>query len=165
MRIVLALYLFSAPVLVGSVARLADLARGMGEDPRYLAHPALAALHLLAGMVFLLVGPLQFLPRKGRAHRLLGYLFALSGGLCALGVIAMVFVFPALGGAVEQIATTALTLALLALLLCAIRAYGIGLTVATARWVLMLAAVLGVPFAQGFVPASAWGVALTLAAV
>lgn len=178
---VLALYLFSLPVLSGSWQRLTDVFAGLGSDARYLGHPWLTALHLIPGMVFFLIGPLQFLPRRGRAHRWRGRVFVTSGLLSGAGVIAMVWVFPALGGLMTQLVTTTINSAMAAMMVAAIwcarhrklvlhrdlmlRAYGLGLSVATARWAIMLAEEFGIGFEESFVLASGFGVILNVVAV
>lgn len=179
--IVSGLYLFSLPVLAGSWLRLTEIFTGIGQDARYLAHPWLTALHLAPGMVFFLIGPLQVLPHRGVWHRWRGRVFVVSGLCSGAGVIGMVWVFPALGGLITQLVTTALNLTVAALMLGAIRAirlgafrqhralmiraYGLGLSVASARWFIMLAEAAGIGFQDSFVIASATGVVLNVLTV
>lgn len=175
------LYLFSLPVLIGTVLRLNHVWFGEGGDIRYLAHPVMSTLHLLPGGVFFLLGPMQFARRKARWHRLRGWVFVLSAVISGGAVLAMIFAFPALGGLLTQVSTSAIVLAMFAALALGvraararrivehrammIRAYGLGLTVAAARWLIQAAGIAGVPFETSFVVASAIGAALTVASV
>lgn len=184
------LYLLCWPVLRDSVSRLSFLVQPHGElafvDLRYAEHPWSTAVHLVAGILFFLVGPLQFSPGLRRRwpglHRSLGKLFIASGFVSSLGVMHMVIVFPALGGFLTQGVTYAICLSMVAAMILAYRAirrrevmlhmrwmrlaFALGLTVSTARIYITLAdTVFSVPFEQSFTIASALGLATNLAVV
>ncbi len=184
------LYLLCWPVLRDSVSRLSFLVQPHGElafvDLRYAEHPWSTAVHLVPGILFFLVGPLQFSPGLRRRwpglHRSLGKLFIASGFVSSLGVMHMVIVFPALGGLLTQGVTYAICLSMVAAMILAYRAirrrevmlhmrwmrlaFALGLTVSTARIYITLAdTVLSVPFEQSFTIASALGLATNLAVV
>jgi uncharacterized membrane protein YozB (DUF420 family) len=185
--VVCLLYLVSVPVLSGSVARLRFV---MSEhagtvshvDQRYLDHPYLTVLHLVPGIVFFLLGPLQFaegLRKVKGVHRVIGRMFILSAVISGLGVLLMVLAFPALGGLLTQVSTFGIISAQFVFLGIAwhairqrnlalhraymIRAFALGLSVSTARIVIESAAFLwGTPFEQVFVPASIIGVLMNV---
>jgi uncharacterized membrane protein len=187
------LYLVSSPVLIGSFERMAFILQYAASaapaswlDQRYVDHLQLTALHLLPGIVFFLIAPLQFSStlrsRARRLHRALGRLFILTGVASGLAVLWMVLVFPAVGGLLTQVVTFVLVGAMLALLGFAwrsarmrafarhraamMRAYAIGLSVSTARIFIELSAWgFGLGFVDTFVIASALGVALNIAVV
>ncbi|MEO3478315.1 DUF2306 domain-containing protein [Phaeobacter sp. CAU 1743] len=177
-------------MLRDSVSRLSFLVQPHGElafvDLRYAEHPWSTAVHLVPGILFFLVGPLQFSPGLRRRwpglHRSLGKLFIASGFVSSLGVMHMVIVFPALGGLLTQGVTYAICLSMVAAMILAYRAirrrevmlhmrwmrlaFALGLTVSTARIYITLAdTVLSVPFEQSFTIASALGLATNLAVV
>ena len=125
------------------------------EDPEhitsYVEHPFISALHLLPGIAFMLLGPVQLTPAIRRrwpaVHRWSGRVFVLSGLLTAISAIAMALIFPVLVShmttAVNVTSGTAMIVALViafrAILhrdierhrIWMIRAYAIGLVVAT----------------------------------
>ncbi|WP_439109671.1 DUF2306 domain-containing protein [Lentibacter sp.] len=185
----LALFILSAPVILGSFERLALVLQQMGQqdapwiDQRYADHPGLSFAHILVGLVFFLLGPLQFwegLRRRARGlHKLLGKLFIASGLVSGIAVIAMVVVFPAVGGLLTQVATTIIVLAMIGFLFGAyqaarhkqfvrhrammIRAYALGLSVSTARIFIELAEhFAAISFEDSFTLASAIGVGLNI---
>ncbi|KIC19169.1 DUF2306 domain-containing protein [Leisingera sp. ANG-DT] len=182
------LYLLSWPVLRDSFDRLLFLFQPHDGlplvDQRYADHPLASAVHLIPGIVFFLIGPLQFSPvvrrRFPKAHRALGQVFILSGVISSLGVMHMVMVFPALGGVLTQAVTFAICISLMAAMAFAYRfarlrkfgmhmrlmrlAFALGLTVSTARVYIELAnQLLSVPFEQSFTAASAVGLVTNLA--
>lgn len=170
---VLSLYLLCLPLLWNTLARLLHVWFGSGGDLRYLHHPWLTTLHLLPALLFVLLGPLQFLPRKGRAHRWRGRLFVLGGLVSGLWVMPLVWALPGLGSPLAHLGTAALVVAFLASLLIGAlaarqRALGLhraammvalalGLSVATARWFIWAGMAMGVPLAQAFVPGAFLG--------
>lgn len=94
-RLWLALTLpFLIPVLVAAV-RLVQVPLGaLPEDSlRLAAAPVALWLHAAGGMLFGLLGPVQFARvlarRLGRWHRLAGRVFVLAGGMMALGAVGM----------------------------------------------------------------------------
>lgn len=170
---VLSLYLLCLPLLWNTLARLLHVWFGSGGDLRYLHHPWLTTLHLLPALLFVLLGPLQFLPRKGRAHRWRGRLFVLGGLVSGLWVMPLVRALPGLGSPLAHLGTAALVVAFLASLVIGAlaarrRALGLhraammvalalGLSVATARWFIWAGMAMGVPLAQAFVPGAFLG--------
>ena len=170
---VLSLYLLCLPLLWNTLARLLHVWFGSGGDLRYLHHPWLTTLHLLPALLFVLLGPLQFLPRKGRAHRWRGRLFVLGGFVSGLWVMPLVRALPGLGSPLAHLGTAALVVAFLASLaigaLAARRralglhraammvALALGLSVATARGFIWAGMAMGVPLAQAFVPGAFLG--------
>lgn len=141
------------------VRRLVDLqwpsatARSVpGLDEGFARHAVLTRLHILPGLVFILLGPLQSMPALRRRwplmHRWLGRVFVAAGALT--GVTALVM-SPrmAIGGANETAATTLFGVVFLFALVRAyvharnrrfalhrewmIRTYAVGLAVATIR--------------------------------
>lgn len=185
MRVAL-LYLVSLPVLLGTWARLAFVLEGTEGAPwldqRYADHPLLTVLHLLPGVLFFLLAPLQFVPRlrRGGWHRWAGRLFIASGVVSGGGVCVMVWVFPAVGGALTQWVTMAIVAAMAGFMVhgwrairagrvvahrhAMMRAYALGLSVSTTRIVIDLADwIAGIGFLDSFVAASAVGVAVNVA--
>lgn len=187
--VVLVLYVVSWPVISGTVARLHFVWLSSGADAlpwvdqRYADHPLLTALHLMPGLLFFAIAPLQFWPalrRTRRLHRWLGRAFMASGFLSGIGVLWMVVVFPAVGGLLTQVVTFVIVGGMLGFMAHAwrairarrlavhraaiIRAYALGLSVSTARIVIDLAAWLwSTPFLDSFVFASALGVGVNVA--
>ena len=78
-------------------------------DRRYVENPILAHVHILAGSLLFVVGPLQFLPAVRRRwlwlHRLLGRIFIILGGFAGVSAIYMVYRLPAFGGLATASAT------------------------------------------------------------
>lgn len=177
--VTLALFALSGPVVLSTCNRIAfifkDHAALEWVDARYAAHPWITVAHLLPGLIFFLVGPLQFNPKVRRfrqIHRTLGRIFITSGILSSLGVMWMVIAFPAVGGLLTQAVTFALTFVMIGLMIHAvravrqanlhahqtamIRAYTLGLTVSTARIFIEAAEYfLALPFEQSFTMCSA----------
>lgn len=118
----------------------------------FARHPLLTLVHILPGLVFMVVGPLQFVPairaRHLRLHRWCGRLFVASGLLLGITAIAMAIVI-GYGGAAETSAVLLFGTIFLYALVKAfvhirrrqiaqhrewmIRAFAIGLAVATMR--------------------------------
>ncbi|WP_424978353.1 DUF2306 domain-containing protein [Leisingera sp. S232] len=181
------LYILCWPVLRDSIHRLWFLSLPHETlnyvDQRYADHPISSAVHLLPGLVFFLIGPLQFharLRRYRRLHRVLGYVFVVAGLFSSVGVMHMVLVFPALGGFLTQVVTYVLCLGMSGMMILAVLkirqrdmqthqrlmrlAFAIGMSVSTARYFIHAAdTVFGVPFEQSFSVASALGVIVNLA--
>lgn len=176
-----ALYLLCLPLLWNTLARLVHVWGGAGGDLRYLHHPWLTTLHLLPALVFLLLGPLQFLSRKGGVHRWRGRLFVLSGLVSGAMVWPLVRALPGLGGPLAHAGTAVLVLAFLASLVLGVvaarrRAFGLhraammlslalGLSVASARWFILAGMMTGLPLERVFVPGSVLGAVINLVAV
>jgi uncharacterized membrane protein len=105
-----AIALSAVILLVFGTLRLRD----MGQNPpgadefgvRYVQHPRVAILHIVPGLLFLSLAPLQFVPlirrRRITVHRRLGWLLVASA--VTSGVFALIagFRLPAYGGATTQ---------------------------------------------------------------
>ncbi|HEY3043087.1 MAG TPA: DUF2306 domain-containing protein [Vicinamibacterales bacterium] len=80
-----------------------------GFDIRYVQHPLLAVLHIVPGLVFLTLAPLQFVPRIRqrhlRVHRRLGWVLATCAATSGLLALIINVRFPAFGGISTQSAT------------------------------------------------------------
>ena len=121
-------------------------------DSGFARHPVLTFVHIMPGLLFIILGPLQFMKRirtrRLRLHRWSGRVFVAAG--MVIGVSALVM-SPrmAIGGVNEQVAVTLFAILFLFALTKAflhirrreialhrewmIRAYAIGLAVATTR--------------------------------
>lgn len=158
---------------VFSVLRLFLPTQGPAPDfwQRYLAQPLLTALHIGPGLAYLLLAPLQFVAalrqRRPAWHRALGRTLIVLGAVSGMTGIAAAFVLPAYGG----IGTTLATLVFGTAFLCClgragwlaherrfaphreymIRAFALGLGVATIRLVIVLLEVVtGAPMREVF---------------
>ena len=128
----------------------------MPTDPanaHYVKHALLISLHIIPGLLFLLLGPLQFVAairaRWHKIHRISGRVFIASGFMMAVSAIAINIMFPPFGGLFKSIAVyvfsvaqiVTLTVALRAILrrditrhrAWMIRAFAIGLAISTMR--------------------------------
>ncbi len=123
-------------------------------DIHYVKHAALISFHIIPGLLFLVLGPLQFMSsvraRWPRVHRVSGRVFIVSGFLMAISAIAINIAFPPFGGLFKSIAVyvfsiaqiVTLTVALRAILgrnvarhrAWMIRAFAIGLAISTMRF-------------------------------
>jgi uncharacterized membrane protein len=138
------------PPAVSSNPRLAQLA---GLDDLFARHPILTLVHIVPGMLFMILGPLQFSStiraRHLRWHRWSGRVFVICGLVIGISALVMSFRMPAIGG-VNQAAATTLFGSFFLFALCKafwhircreialhrewmIRAFSIGLAVATIR--------------------------------
>ena len=119
----------------------------------YVHQPWWPAVHILSGIVFMLLGPLQFIPSIRRhwpkIHRITGRVFILCGLIAAITALGVEFGFPLRGGYFKRAAMVLFSLALLAALAIAwraavrrqidahrawvVRAYAIGLSLSTTR--------------------------------
>ena len=100
-------------LLVFGAIRLAD----MTQDPppndafgvRYVQHPWVALLHMVPGLLFLTLAPLQFVARIRQRriglHRGLGRMLAICAAISGLFALVVNFRFPAFGGISTQAAT------------------------------------------------------------
>ncbi len=87
-----------------------ELTKGLPEiDPfndRYTAHPWVTLLHTVPGVLFALLGPLQFMsPIRRRwpaLHRATGRVFLPIALLCGLIAVVMGFAFPVWGNTINQ---------------------------------------------------------------
>jgi uncharacterized membrane protein len=143
------IYGYSPPV-APSNPRLAQLA---ALDDVFARHPVLTLVHILPGLLFVVLGPLQFSStfrkRHLRLHRRVGRIFILGGAALGVSALVMSFAMPSIGGATQAAATTLFGLWFLFALGKAlrhilrreialhrewmIRAFSIGLAVATIR--------------------------------
>jgi len=155
---------FLAETLAGKALPPAD-----SYDSGFARHPGLTLLHIVPGLVFVILGPLQFVARiRARhinLHRWCGRIYVVSGVL--VGVTSLVLgVVVGFAGPTETAAVTffsALFLAFLGLAVFRIRrlevaahrewmirAFALGLAVSTMRpMVAILTALTGMPFSEG----------------
>ena len=151
----------SAIMVVSAIARLSLVADGLSydvlppsfEEGYFVRHWVVSVLHLLPGIIFCLLGPLQFSEtlrsRWPRWHRFSGRLVVAAGLIVAVSALWMNQYFPAFGGILKY-SSNALFAVLLALTLILavkairngdvsrhrvwmVRAFAIGLGVATQR--------------------------------
>jgi hypothetical protein len=78
-------------------------------DDGFAAHPLLTLIHIVPGLLFMLLAPLQFVKRLRngypKVHRLTGYIVLTSGLIIGSTALAMGFTM-AIGGIVETLAIT-----------------------------------------------------------
>ena len=184
----LLLYILCAPVIFSTVERMIFITRTPEDlnwvDQRYADHPWITALHLVPGLLFFLLGPLQFhagIRQVRLFHRTSGFSFIITGIVSSFGVMWMVIAFPAVGGLLTQAVTFALTLAMILLMGIAwrairnrniqahrkamIRAFALGLTVSTARVFIEIAHYMfGIGFEERFTVCSALALVVNVAA-
>jgi len=145
-------------------------------DDLFAHYPILTLVHVVPGLLFMMLGPLQFVPtiraRHLRWHRLSGRIFIICGVVIGLSALAMSFAMPAIGG-FNQAAATTLFATFFLIALCKafwhirqreialhrewmIRAFSVGLAVATIR------PIIGIFFAtsrfSGLTPREFFGV-------
>ena len=122
-------------------------------DDVFARYPILTLVHIVPGLLFMVLGPLQFSSkiraRYLRWHRLSGRVFVVCGLVIGVSALVMSFGMPAIGGARQATATTVFA-AIFLFALCRafwhirrreiklhrewmIRAFAIGLAVATIR--------------------------------
>jgi uncharacterized membrane protein len=122
-------------------------------DDLFAHHPILTLVHIVPGLLFMMLGPLQFSPTiRGRHlgwHRLSGRIFVICGVQIGISALVMSFGMPAIGGFNQAAATTLFAIFFLIALCKAfwhirrrevalhrewmIRAFSVGLAVATIR--------------------------------
>jgi uncharacterized membrane protein len=162
------------PPSVPSNPRLAQFG---ALDDLFAHYPILTLVHIVPGILFMILGPLQFSStirtRHLRWHRWSGRVFVICGLVIGISALVMSFGMPAIGG-VNQAAATALFGTFFLFALCRafwhirrreialhrewmIRAFSIGLAVATIR------PIVGVFFATspltGLTPREFFGIA------
>ena len=95
------------PPAVSSNPRLAQLS---ALDDLFAQHPILTLVHIVPGMLFMILGPLQFSSRIRarhlRWHRLSGRVFVVCGLVIGISALVMSFGMPAIGGVNQAAATT-----------------------------------------------------------
>ena len=128
-------------------------ARFAALDDLFAHYPILTLVHIVPGLLFMILGPLQFSPtiraRHLRWHRLSGRIFVICSMVIGTSSLVMSFGMPAIGG-VNQAAATTLFGTFFLFALCKafwhirrreialhrewmIRAFSVGLAVATIR--------------------------------
>jgi uncharacterized membrane protein len=146
-------------------------------DDLFAHYPVLTLIHIVPGLLFMLLGPLQFSStiraRHLRWHRWSGRVFVACGFVIGISALIMSFGMPAIGGVNQAAATTLFGLYFLLALSRAfwlirrrevalhrewmIRAFSIGLAVATIR------PIMGIFFAtsrfSGLTPHEFFGIA------
>ena len=155
------LWLFGSLAILSGIYRMwitsAALTTGvMPADPgdlHYVKHVLMISLHLVPGMIFLALGPLQFISdiraRWPTFHRWSGRVVIVSGLVTAVTAVAMNMVFPPVGGLFKSLAVYIFSVAQIVTLVVAlrailrrdiarhrawmIRAFAIGLSVSTMR--------------------------------
>jgi uncharacterized membrane protein len=79
-------------------------------DSMFAYYPYLTLIHILPGLLFMILGPLQFNPtlrvRNVRWHRCSGRVFLICSGIIGLSALVMSLGMPAIGGANQAAATT-----------------------------------------------------------
>jgi hypothetical protein len=127
-------------------------------DSEFSRHPVITLIHILPGALFMILGPLQFLPRiRSRhiwLHRLSGRVIIITGYIIGASALYMPFVLSPIGGLNEAVATSLFAVLFLVSLSKAwwhivhkqaalhrewmIRAFSIGLAVGTIRPIIAL---------------------------
>ncbi len=102
------LMLFSGVNRLGLMTQ--DPATADSLDIRYIQHPWVSLLHIVPGVLFLTLAPLQFVAqirrRRISIHRGLGRILATCAAISGVIVLVLNFLFPAFGGISTQTATT-----------------------------------------------------------
>lgn len=95
-------------------------------DAAFLAHPALGALHVIAGLIMILLGPLQLVAslrrRRPALHRWAGRAFVVSGLATGATGIVMNVVFPPVGGAPRVAVIYVMSVGMIAAIMVGLRA-------------------------------------------
>jgi len=127
-------------------------------DVEFSRHPLLTLIHILPGALFMVLGPLQFMPgiraRHLRFHRLSGRVYIASAYIVGISALIMSFVLPPIGGINQAAATILFAILFLVSLSKAwwhvlhkrvalhrewmIRAFSIGLAIGTIRPIMVL---------------------------
>jgi uncharacterized membrane protein len=165
--------------LFGVISPSSALSGSAPLDAAFMRHAPLTMLHIFPGLVFALLGPLQFVKtlrtRRPKVHRRIGYIVLTSGlvtGVTALGMTTQT----AIGGATERAATALFGVLFLVALTRAfacirrrdvalhrewmIRALSLGLAVATIRPI--VGAFFATQRVTGLTPAEFFGIAFWL---
>lgn len=94
----------------GVIAAPPPLPGAAAVDTEFARHPLITFLHILPGALFMLLGPLQFLPgirgRYAAFHRSSGLIIIICGYIIGMSALAMPFVLKPVGGLNEAAATT-----------------------------------------------------------
>jgi len=100
-------------MLASGVMRLSlmtqDSSRADAFDVRYIQHPWASLIHIVPGVLFLTLAPLQFVARirqrRISLHRGLGRVLATCAAITGVASLVVTFLFPAFGGISTQSAT------------------------------------------------------------
>ena len=113
-------------IVLTSQALLTGVMPEDAGDMSYVYHPVLSALHIVPGMIFLILGPLQFIStirtRWPHIHRWSGRIFIAAGLLTAIMAITVNLVFPPVGGLFKSLAVYIFSVAQIVALVIALRA-------------------------------------------
>ncbi len=159
------LWLLGAAVTLSAVARLVSMAQGAAMDTlpddhvdkHYLQHAIVVLLHLVPGLAFVLLGPVQFSTqlrkRYPKWHNRAGKVFVVSGIIAGVSALWMNQTFPPVGGILKYTSNVAFGVTLIGTLMLAMaaiwrrrvgahrawmmRAFAIGTGVATQRVLLV----------------------------
>ena len=86
------------------------LAQFVALDDVFARHPVLTLVHILPGLIFVMLGPLQFSPtfraRHLQWHRRSGRMLLLCGAVVGVSALVMSFAMPSIGGVNQAAATT-----------------------------------------------------------
>src|SRR5581483_10287416 len=97
---------YSPPAARGA----AGAAQFAALDDIFARYPALTLIHIVPGLLFMVLGPLQFSSslraRHLRWHRRAGRVYLVCGMVIGLTALAMSLGMPAIGGPTQAIATT-----------------------------------------------------------
>lgn len=141
------------PILLNGYHPPAVQSPNAALDEVFVPHAILTLIHIIPGLFFVLLGPLQFSAtirsRYIRWHRRSGYVFIICGLVIGVSALVMSFSMPAIGGVIQAAATGLFSLYFLLSLIKAvlhirsreitlhrewmIRAFSIGMAVATIR--------------------------------
>lgn len=145
-------------VIAGALPMSFSTSGGPAFDAGFTQHKVATLIHILPGAVFMVLGPLQFMPslrhKHIRFHRRAGRVFLLASYIVGISALALPFLFTPIGGTLEATGTMifgsyfliALTNGWRYILkknmerhrIWMIRAFAIGLAVATIRPVIGL---------------------------
>ena len=100
-------------MIASGASRLAQMTQDPATvdllDVRYIQHPWVSLLHIVPGVLFLTLAPLQFVARIRRRrisiHRGLGRILATCAAISGVIVLVLNIIFPAFGGISTQTAT------------------------------------------------------------
>jgi uncharacterized membrane protein len=141
--------------IVRRMVFLAGLSAAGPLDGGFARHPLLTWVHLIPGLLFVTLAPLQFVPalraRKPGVHRRMGQVVLLSGVAIAISALVMSPQM-AIGGAKETAATTLFALLFLVALAKAFAAIRQGRVAVHREWVIRAFAIgLAVAFVRPIV--------------
>ncbi|MEM7277205.1 MAG: DUF2306 domain-containing protein [Pseudomonadota bacterium] len=102
----IAVALILLTLIIFSIIRTLDTYGGSVAEnvfeARYIQHPVITAIHMISGMAFVLLAPLQFISRirtrHRKLHRLLGRVLIAAALISGVYGLVTVVVFPVYGG-------------------------------------------------------------------